>query len=58
MPYALGAASAKAAAGGATVSVEALGWILVNSVAYLGLGLLLFGRAEKQARRLGILGHG
>ncbi len=58
LPYALGAASAKAAAGGATVSGEALGWIAVNSAVYLGLGLLLFARAEKQARRLGILGHG
>lgn len=58
LPYALGAASAKAAAAGAALQAEALSWIAVNSAVYLGLGLLLFARAERQARRLGILGHG
>lgn len=58
LPYALGAAAAKAVAGGGdAVSAETLGWIAVNSAVYLVLGLLLFAAAERRARRLGILGH-
>jgi ABC-2 type transport system permease protein len=58
LPYALGAAGAKAAASGATLHPGTLVWIALNSAIYLGLGLLLFAWAKRNARRLGILGHG
>lgn len=58
LPYALGAASAKAAASGLLPSATTLTWVALNSAIYLGVGLLLFRLAERQARRLGILGHG
>lgn len=58
LPYALGAAAAKAAAGGAPLLPGTLGWIALNSAVYLSLGLLLFAWAQRKARQLGILGHG
>lgn len=57
LPYALGAASAKALATGAVLAPSVWLWIALNSVCYLGLGLLVFHALSRRARRLGVLGH-
>ncbi|QPF76321.1 hypothetical protein G8A07_27570 [Roseateles sp. DAIF2] len=57
LPYALGAAAARAAAAGAQLPPAVYGWILLNSVAYLLLGLVTYAVLERRARRLGVLGH-
>ncbi|MFN7693149.1 MAG: hypothetical protein ACK5O3_03765 [Burkholderiales bacterium] len=57
LPYALGAAAAKASASGVLLAPGTLGWIALNSSLYLLLGGLLFALAMRQARRLGVLGH-
>lgn len=58
LPYALGAAAAKAAAAGQPLLADTWGWIALNSAVYLGLGAAGFAIAQWKARRLGILGHG
>ena len=57
LPYALGAAAAKASASGVLLAPGTLGWIALNSSLYLLLGGLLFALGMRQARRLGVLGH-
>lgn len=57
LPYALGAAAARASAAGAVLVPGTLAWIALNSAVYLLLGALLFSLALRQARRLGVLGH-
>ncbi|MBB4842568.1 ABC-type Na+ efflux pump permease subunit [Paucibacter oligotrophus] len=57
LPYALGAASAKALAAGAAVPASVWGLIALNSCFYLGLGLWLYRALEGRAKKLGVLGH-
>ncbi len=57
LPYALGAAAAKAAAGGSVIDARTYALIAANSAAWLAAGLLLFRALERRARRLGVLGH-
>lgn len=57
LPYALGAAAARASASGVLLAPGTLGWIALNSSLYLLLGGLLFALGMRQARRLGVLGH-
>lgn len=57
LPYALAAAAARAAAGGSAVPVEVWGWVALNSVVFLALGLAVFRACLRQARRLGVFGH-
>ncbi|MDR7333021.1 hypothetical protein [Roseateles asaccharophilus] len=57
LPYALGAAAAKAAAGGAVIDGFTYALIAANSAAWLAAGVLLFRTLERRARRLGVLGH-
>ncbi|MCU7370343.1 hypothetical protein PEC18_05635 [Paucibacter sp. O1-1] len=57
LPYALGAAAARASAAGAALPASVFGWIALNSLAYLLAGLLIYGVLERRARRLGVLGH-
>lgn len=57
LPYALGAATARATAQGA--EPEALVWLLIagNGLAWAAAGLLVYRLLERRARRLGVLGH-
>lgn len=57
LPYALGAAAAKAAVAGTPLPPELFAWVALNSALYLALGLLVYRLLERQARRLGVLGH-
>lgn len=57
LPYALGAAVAKAAASGAAIPWSVYGLIALSSAVYLALGLLFFQAMERRARKLGVLGH-
>jgi|GEM_PF-2488846 len=57
LPYALGAATAKAAAVGVDVPATVHVMIAANSAAYLLAGLVAFSWMERRARRLGLLGH-
>lgn len=57
LPYALGAAAARAAAAGAVLPPAVYGWIALNSLVYLLLGLAIYAWLERRARLLGILGH-
>ena len=57
LPYALGAAAAKAAAAGTALDAQTYALIATNSVAYLLAGWLLFRALERRARQLGVLGH-
>lgn len=57
LPFALGAASAKAAAVGESLPLTVFSVVAVNSLIYLLAGIYLYALAERQARRLGILGH-
>ncbi len=57
LPYALGAAAAKASAAGTVLLPATLGWVALNSAVYLLLGAALFALALRRARRLGVLGH-
>lgn len=57
LPYALGAATARATAQGA--EPEAVVWLLIagNGLAWAVTGILAYGLLERRARRLGVLGH-
>lgn len=57
LPYALSAAAARAMAAGAQPELWTWGWVAVNSLLYLALGMSLFQWALKRARKLGVLGH-
>lgn len=57
LPYALGAAAARASASGAVLEPLVFGAIALNSACYLALGVLLYRRFEQHARKLGVLGH-
>lgn len=57
LPFALGAAAARASAAGTELGPEVFAVIALNSAFYLALGLLIYRRFEQHARRLGILGH-
>lgn len=57
LPYALGAATAKAAATGAVIPALVYGCIAVNSFFYLAVGVLAFVLFERRSRSLGVLGH-
>lgn len=57
LPYALGAATAKAAAGGAQIPALVYGCIALNSLGYLVAGVLAFVLFERRSRSLGVLGH-
>lgn len=58
LPYALGAAAGKAAAAGMPIAPETWAFIVLNSATWLFVGAGVFVLAHRQARRLGILGHG
>ena len=57
LPYALGAASAKALTAGAVLPLSV--WILIalNSIGYLFIGLWAFRLLLRRAKRRGVLGH-
>jgi ABC-2 type transport system permease protein len=57
LPYALGAATARATAAGA--QPEPLVWLLIalNGLVWALLGGLVYGWTERRARQLGVLGH-
>lgn len=57
LPYSLACAAMKASMTGMAIPARVYLLIAANSFAYLTLGLLLFARLEKRARRLGVLGH-
>lgn len=57
LPYALGAATAKAAAKGAVIPALVYGCIVINSLLYLAAGVGTFVLFERRARSLGVLGH-
>lgn len=57
LPFALGAATAKAAAGGAAVPALVYGCIALNSLVYLVAGVFAFALFERRSRTLGVLGH-
>lgn len=57
LPYALGAATARAAAEGTTIAPEVYAIVIANSAMYLWLGLTVFWWMERRAKRLGVIGH-
>jgi ABC-2 type transport system permease protein len=57
LPYALGAATARATAQGAVPEAWVWGLIVTNGLAWGALGLSLYAMLERRARRLGVIGH-
>ena len=57
MPYAIGAAAARAAASGAELGYEVFLLIALNSACYFAAGVHIYRRFEQHARKLGVLGH-
>lgn len=57
LPFAAGAGAARAAANGEVLSAGVFALVALNSIAYLVIGVGVYRWAERQARRLGILGH-
>lgn len=57
LPYALGAAAARAAASGAELGPEVFFLIALNSACYFAAGMVIYRRFEQYARKLGVLGH-
>ncbi|MCK9488044.1 MAG: hypothetical protein M0Q42_01340 [Xanthomonadales bacterium] len=57
LPFAFGAAAARASAAGTALGPEVFAVIALNSACYLALGVLIYRRLEQHARKLGVLGH-
>lgn len=57
LPYALGAATARATAQGLTPEPLVWLWIALNGIAWAGIGGAVYATLERRARRLGVLGH-
>lgn len=57
LPFALGAAAARASAAGAMLGPDVFAVIALNAAGYLAAGLIIFRKLEQRARKLGVLGH-
>lgn len=57
LPFAFGAAAARGAASGQTLQASDYVLILLNSAAWLGVGLVAFRALDRRARLLGVMGH-
>lgn len=57
LPFAFGAAAARASAAGTALGPEVYALIALNSAFYFAVGLLVYRRFEQHARKLGVLGH-
>lgn len=57
LPYALAAAAARTAALGSALTPAVWGWVGLNSLVWLALGLGVWRRCLRRARQLGVLGH-
>ena len=58
LPFAYGASAARFAVGGGALGTLDFIVVASNSLGWLMLGIVVFKRFEREARRLGVMGHG